>query len=321
MFAISAVGTDAADPLSGLRAGEWPDPSPGDGWTMVTVRAASLNRHDLWTLRGVVPAHQRLPIVLGSDAAGVDDEGNEVLVHSVIGSPGRYGDETLDPHRSVLSEKYDGTFAERVAVPARNLVPKPASLSFEEAACLPGSWLTAYRMLFEQAPLGPGATVLVQGAGGGVATALIALGRAAGLRVWVTGSTGERRERAERLGAEATFPPGARLPCRVDAVMETVGEATWAHSMRSVRSGGYIVVSGATTGAAPAVDLTHVFYRQLTITGCTLGTREQLVRLLRFCAEHRLAPTVDRVMPLSQARAGFQAMAEGTVFGKVVFTV
>ncbi|MCG3754353.1 zinc-binding dehydrogenase [Amycolatopsis sp. Poz14] len=321
MFAISAAGTDAADPLGQLRAGEWPDPSPGEGWTTVTVRAASLNRHDLWTLRGVVPPHQRLPVVLGSDAAGVDENGEPVLVHSVIGNPEYRGDETLDPDRTVLSEKYDGTFAERVAVPVRNLLPKPPWLSFEEAACLPGSWLTAYRMLFEQAPLKPGDTVLVQGAGGGVSTALVALAAAGGFRVWVTGSTEERRRRAERLGADASFPPGTRLPRRVDAVMETVGEATLAHSLRSVRSGGHIVVSGATTGATPRIDLTHVFYRQLTLTGCTLGTREHLARLLRFCAEHRLAPEVDRVLPLSRAAAGFRAMAEGNVFGKVVFTV
>lgn len=321
MFAVAAAGTDATDPLSQLALGEWPEPQPKDGWVTVTVRAAALNQHDLWTLRGISSAAQRIPVVLGSDAAGVDDAGNEVIVHSVLGDPtaGR-GDETVDPRRSVLGELHDGTFAERVAVPRRNLVPKPPSLSFEEAACLPGAWLTAYRMLFDRAPLKSGDIVLVQGTGGGVATALIALGKAAGFRMWATGRSEERRRRAETLGAEATFQPGTRLPERVDAVMETVGEATWAHSLRSVRPGGYIVVSGATTGAMPPAELRHVFYRQLTIAGSTLGTLEQLMELSRFCVDHHLSPTIDRVLPLAKAREGFAALDSGSVFGKVVFS-
>jgi NADPH:quinone reductase-like Zn-dependent oxidoreductase len=187
MFAVTAARVNADDPLAALELGDHPEPSPPDGWVTVTVRAASLNHHDLWTLRGVGISADRLPIVLGCDAAGVDDQGNEVVVHAVVADPGAGdGDETLDPKRSLLSERYDGTFAERVAVPRRNLVPKPASLSFEEAACLPTAYLTAYRMLFSRSGLEPGATVLVQGAGGGVATALILLGRTAGYRVWAT---------------------------------------------------------------------------------------------------------------------------------------
>ena len=187
MFAVTAARISPEEPLAGLRLGDHPDPSPPDGWVTVTVKAASLNHHDVWTLRGVGISADRLPIVLGCDAAGVDADGNEVIVHAVIGdAAGHGGDETLDPRRSLLSERYDGTFADRVAVPRRNLVPKPATLSFEEAACLPTAYLTAYRMLFAKSGLEPGATVLVQGAGGGVATALILLGRAGGFRVWVT---------------------------------------------------------------------------------------------------------------------------------------
>ncbi|MFF9481813.1 zinc-binding dehydrogenase [Streptomyces sp. NPDC014733] len=319
MLAVSAVRTDARDPLGCLHLGERGEPVPAEGWTTVTVRATALNRHDLWTLRGVGPSYQRIPVVLGSDAAGVDEEGNPVLVHSVIGDGARRGEGSA-PQWSVLGERHDGTFAERVAVPRDNLVPKPAGMSFEDAACLPGAWLTAYRMLFDRAALEPGAIVLVQGAGGGVSTALTVLGSAAGYRVWVTSRSAERREQAEALGAEAAFPPGARLPCRVDAVMETVGEATWQHSLRSVRDGGRIVVSGATTGALPPAELTHVFFRELTITGCTLGSRDQLARLSRFCARNRLAPVIDRVLPLSRAREGFRALSDGAVFGKVVLT-
>src|ERR1700742_3875080 len=184
MLAAYAAEINPEDPLSGLVVGEMPDPSPPEGWTTVTVKAASLNHHDLWSLRGVGLPADRLPMILGCDAAGVDEDGNEVLVHSVISDPDWSGDETLDPKRAIFSERHQGTFAERVAVPIRNLVPKPKDLSFEQAACLPTAWLTAYRMLFTRGDVKPGQTILVQGAGGGVATALIALASAAGVCVW-----------------------------------------------------------------------------------------------------------------------------------------
>src|ERR1700742_932336 len=242
MFAATAVRIDADDPLSGLELGDCPDPAAPAGWTTVSVRAAALNHHDVWTLRGVGISEDRLPIILGCDAAGIDEDGNEVVVHAVVAdADAGGGDETLDPRRSLLSERYDGTFAEQVAVPRRNLVPKPAALSFEEAACLPTAYLTAYKMLFEKSGVQPGATILVQGAGGGVATALILLGRAAGYRVWVTSRSEAKQEAAVKLGADQAFPTGARLPERVDVVMETVGEATWSHSVRSLKPGGRIV--------------------------------------------------------------------------------
>ena len=249
MFAVRAARVVPADPLSGLELGEVPDPDVAEGWTTVEVRATALNHHDLWTLRGVGIREERLPIVLGCDASGVDVDGNEVVVHAVISSPDWSGDETLDTKRSLLSERYDGTMADRVAVPRRNLVRKPPELSFEEAACVPTAWLTAYRMLFTQSGVQPGGTVLVQGAGGGVSTALIALGAAAGLRVWVTSRDEDKRARAVELGAAQAFETGARLPDRVDAVMETVGEATWSHSLKALRPGGTVVVAGATSGA------------------------------------------------------------------------
>lgn len=321
MLAVTAARINADDPLSGLEIGERPDPVPPEGWATVTIRATALNHHDVWTLRGVGISPGRLPVVLGCDAAGVDEDGNEVVVHAVIGDPqAGDGDETLDPKRSLLSERYDGTFAQRVTVPRRNLVPKPAALSFEEAACLPTAYLTAYRMLFERSGLQPGSTVLVQGAGGGVATALILLGRAAGYRIWATSRSEAKQERARKLGADQVFPAGGRLPERVDAVMETVGEATWAHSLRSLRPGGRIVIAGATSGAVPPADLTRVFFLQLSVVGSTMGTRDQLGRLLRFCEQTGVRPLIDRVMPLSEARDGFAAMVAGEVFGKIVFT-
>ncbi len=321
MLAAYAARQSADDPLSGLEVGEIDAPSTPEGWVTVDVRAAALNHHDVWSLRGVGLPADRLPMILGCDAAGTDPEGNEVLVHSVIPSPGWAGDETLDPRRSLLSEVHPGTLAEQVRVPARNLVPKPAQLSWEQAACLPTAWLTAYRMLFTNAGVQPGDTVLVQGAAGGVATALVQLGSAAGLRMWVTSRDAAKGEAAVALGALHAFDSGARLPERVDAVMETVGAATWSHSVNSLRPGGRIVISGATSGDAPAkAELTKIFFKQLQVIGSTMGTRDELERLTKFVVAQGIEPKIDRVLPLAEAREGFAAMAAGQVDGKVVFT-
>ncbi|MGY1820942.1 zinc-binding dehydrogenase [Geodermatophilus sp. SYSU D00079] len=309
------------DPLSVLEIGERPEPEAPDGWTTVQVRAASLNHHDLFSLRGVGLPEERMPMVLGTDAAGLDEDGNEVIVHGVVASPGWTGDETLDPKRSLFSELHQGTMAERVAVPRRNLVPKPAELSFAEAACLPTAWLTAYRMLFVKSGLRPGATVLVQGASGGVATALVALGRAAGYRMWVTARSEEKRQAALALGAEQAFETGARLPERVDGVMESVGEATWSHSVKSLRPGGVIVTCGATTGFNPGAELNRVFFTQLSVIGSTMGTRDELESLVRMCAVTGVRPVIDVELPLRDAREGFERMEQGRTAGKIVFTL
>jgi len=320
MLAVTCTSQSADDPLSGLTVGDVTDPSVPDGWARVTVRAASLNHHDLWSLKGVgLPADQ-LPMVLGCDAAGVTESGDEVVVHGLVGDPTWVGDETLDPKRSILSERYQGTLAEQVVVPSRNLLPKPAGLSFEEAACLPTAWLTAYRMLFTNAAVKPGDRVLVQGAGGGVSTAAIALARAAGLTVWVTGRDEAKRARALELGAHEVFEPGARLPARVDAVLETVGKATWGHSMKSLRPGGTLVVSGATTGADPSADLNRLFFLQLRVIGSTMGTRDELAGLIGMLAATGVRPQVDEVIPLAEARRGFERLAAGDVVGKIVLT-
>jgi NADPH:quinone reductase-like Zn-dependent oxidoreductase len=319
--AVYASEINRDDPLTGLQIGERPEPEVPPGWTVVNVRAASLNHHDLWSLRGVGLPEDRLPMILGCDAAGVDVEGNEVVVHAVISDPDWRADETFDPKRSLLSERYQGTMAEQVTVPRRNVLPKPADLSFEEAACLPTAWLTAYRMLFTRGGVTPGSTVLIQGGGGGVGTAAIALAHAAGARVWATARTDEKRQQARQLGADEAFESGARLPERVDVVIETVGEATWRHSVRSLKPGGTLVVSGATTGDSPTAELSRVFFLQLSVVGSTMGTRDELERLIRFCIEKNVRPMIDRVLPLEQAREGFQAMLDGSLVGKIVFTL
>jgi NADPH:quinone reductase-like Zn-dependent oxidoreductase len=322
MLAAYASAPNPSDPLAALEVGDRPEPQAAEGWTTVSVRAASLNHHDLFTLRGVGIGADRFPMTLGCDAAGVDEStGDEVVVHAVIATPGWTGDETLDPKRTLLSELHQGTLAERVSVPVGNVVPKPADLSFAEAACLSTAWLTAYRMLFVKSGLTPGDTMLVQGASGGVATALISLGRAAGYRVWVTGRSQAKREAALRLGAHAAYEPGGRLPERVDAVFETVGEATWQHSLRALRPGGTVVISGATTGPNPPADLARVFFLQLSVVGSTMGTRDELRRLIAFLQTTGLRPAIDTELPLAKARDGFAKMLAGDTAGKIVFTL
>jgi len=317
MRAVVAKSGNNDNLFEGFVVGEHPDPVIPDGWVRVAVKAAALNHHDVWTLRGVATAPENLPIVLGSDASGVLDEGREVIVHAVIGDPSK-GDETLDPKRSLLSEVHDGTHAEYVTVPAYNVIDKPDFLSFEEAACLPTAWLTAYRMLFTKSGLQKGDTVLIQGAGGGVATALIQLASAAGFITWVTSRDEAKREYAKSLGASEVFESGARLPGKVDAVMESVGEATWSHSMRSLRPGGRIVICGATSGANPPADLNRLFFLQLEVVGSTMGTRAEFEGLVKFLGETGVRPHIQQVFPLGEAKSAYELMVDGNVQGKIV---
>jgi len=318
MLAGYATAITPEDPLAGFAVGELEPPAPPEGWVTVEVRAAALNHHDVWSLKGFGLTAEQLPMILGCDAAGVDPDGNEVIVHCLVGDPDWTGEETDDPRRTLLSELHPGTLAERVSVPRRNLIAKPESLSFAAAACLPTAYLTAYRMLFSKGKLQPGETVLVQGAGGGVATAAITLAAAAGIRVWATSRSEEKRDLALRLGAAAAFESGARLPGRVDAVIETVGEATWPHSLRSVRNGGRIVVAGATSGPNPSADLPRVFFREVSVLGSTMGTRGELERLVAFLDATGARPLIDRTIPLTEVRSGIEAMVAGELQGKVV---
>ena len=322
MRAVYAESFNPEDPVAGLRVGDLPEPDVPAGWTKVAVRAASLNHHDVWTLRGVGITADRLPMILGCDAAGVDTAtGEDVVVHAVVASPGWTGDETLDPRRSLLSELHQGTFAEFVVVPKQNVVAKPEELSFTDAACLSTAWLTAYRMLFTNAGVRPGQTVLVQGASGGVASAAIAMARAAGCRVWSTARSPQKRSAAVALGAHEAFETGERLPERVDAVIETVGAATWSHSLKSLRPGGRVVVCGATTGANPPAELNRVFFLQLGIIGSTMGTKDELRDLISFLCESGVRPRTDRIIPLESAALGVERMVAGKSIGKIVFEV
>lgn len=332
MKAIYASGVNYDDPLSVLAVGEQPAPTPRENWATVQVRAVSVNHHDLWSLQGVGLSAQQTPMILGTDAAGVLLQdigagrgalhaGEEVALYTFIGTDGA----GVGPgeRRTILSEKYPGTMAEQVSVPAANIFPKPRNLSLAEAATLGTSWLTAYSMLFSAARVKPGDSVLVQGAGGGVATAAIQLAHAAGLRVFATSRSEEKRARAIELGADAAVDPGARLPQKVDAVIESVGAATWQHSVKSVRPGGTIAICGATTGDQPGAELTRIFFQDLRVQGVTMGSREDFARLLRFVELADLHPTIATIASSEfpdekTVRDAFSTVQQGNQFGKVV---
>jgi NADPH:quinone reductase-like Zn-dependent oxidoreductase len=321
MMAAYAVRADPKAPLNALVVGDIEPQQVPSGWVRVQVKAAALNHHDVWSLRGVGLAADQLPMILGCDAAGTTDDGREVIVHAVINAADFVGsDATYDPQRSLLSERYPGTFATHVWVPAANLVDKPPELNFAEAACLPTAWLTAYRMLFSQSGARPGDTVLIQGAGGGVATALIALARQAGMRVWVTSRDEDRGARAVELGAYQTFAAGARLPERVDAVMDSVGAATWSHSINVLKPGGTLVLCGATSGDnPPKAELTKIYFKPLRVIGSVMGTRDELISLTQMLVATGVRPHIDRILPLTDAASGFAAMIAGDHFGKIIF--
>ncbi len=313
MRAAYASDLSPDDPLTGLTVGELPLAVP-DGWVAVEVRAASLNHHDLWSLRGVGLSADRLPMILGCDAAGVDPDGNEVVVYPVV-------EDKADPRGfSLFSERHPGTLAERLAAPPGNLVRKPAGVSFAEAACLPTAWLTAYHMLVTRGRAAEAGAVLVQGAGGGVATAAVALAVSMGKRVYATSRDPGKRERIAGLGATAV-EPGARLPERVDIVIESVGEPTFDHSMKCAAPGARIVVCGATAGHLARVDLRRVFAMRLEILGSSMGTPDELAALLSLVADDTVRPVIDSTFALGEATAAFERLAAGDVFGKIVVEI
>lgn len=320
MFAIRMRRPEPADPLRCLDIGHGPPGKAPDDWVTVQLRAASVNSADFASMSGYGVIPERLPTVLGSDGAGTDEDGNEVIVYPVLADPARGGgDPMLDPGLRMLSQGIDGTFAEQVRVPRANLVPKPPGLSWDAAACLGTAWLTAYRMLFGRAAVRPGETVLVQGAGGGVASALTVLARAAGVRVWVASRDPARGERAvAELGAERAFLTGAKLPEPVDAVMDPVGGPVFPHSVAALRPGGRVVIAGAVGGAVVRLDLTELFVRSVSVIGSALGSPEELDRLARLCAGQALTVPIDSVWPLKQGREAFERMRQGQPFGKIV---
>ena len=330
MKAVYASTVNPAEPLAALAVGDQPEPQARPYWSAITVKAATVNHHDLWSLAGVGLAAAACPMILGTDAAGTLDEdipgkhglkaGSEVVLYTFVGTDG--AGVAPGERRSILSERYPGTLAERTSVPSANVFAKPANLDYAEAAALGTSWLTAYSLVFAAANVLPGDTILIQGAGGGVSTAAIQLAHAAGLEVFVTSRSEEKRGKALALGADAAFEPGTRLPRKVDAVIDSVGAATWAHSVRSVRPGGTIATCGATTGDQPGAELTRVFFQDIRVQGVTMGTRENFARLLRFVEHADLHPAMDHVYDgLGAAPEAFARLAAGDMFGKVAIVL
>jgi zinc-binding alcohol dehydrogenase/oxidoreductase len=310
-----------------LRYEEVDDPSPGAGEVLVRLRAASLNHIDLWVRKGLPSVPK--PRILGADGAGevaAVGEGVEGLAEGdrVLLNPG------LDDGARVLGEHLNGTHAELIAVPAEYVHPIPEGLSFEEAAAFPLVSVTAYRMLATRAQLREGEWVLVWGIGSGVAIAALGIAKALGARVLVTSTSDEKLERAIALGADAAVRTDADVVAEakrltegagVDVVVEHVGEATWKGSLQAARAGGRIVVCGATSGPNPPAMLHRIFWKQLSILGSTMGTREDFAALLELVETGRISPVIDRAFPLADAAEAHAYFERGGQFGKLVLTI
>jgi NADPH:quinone reductase-like Zn-dependent oxidoreductase len=304
-----------------LRFEDAPDPEPGPGEVLVRLRAASLNHLDLWIRKGLPSVPK--PRILGADGAGVrEDTGERVVIN-----PGIEHGERI----TVVGEHMDGTHAELVVVPETNVYPLPDELSFEEAAAFPLVFETAYRLLVTKAQLQEGEWVLLWGIGSGVATAGLAIAKALGAKALVTSSSDEKLERARELGADATVnhatgDVGAAVKDAtagkgVEVVLEHVGEATWQASLQAARAGGRVVVCGATSGPNPPAALHRIWWKQLTIYGSTMGTREDFETAYDLVKSGRAKPVVDSVYPLAEARSAHERMEAAEQFGKIVLTV
>lgn len=322
MFAVYATHAAADNPLAALKIGERPEPEVPDGWVRVKVTHASLNRHDLFTLRGISghPEGITYPIILGNDAAGTLDDGTPVVIYPMMGSDDWRSDETLDPKWHIPSEFIPGTFADYTVVPKRNAISLPKNLSPLHASVLGTAWLTAFRALFTKSGLRAGDTVLIQGATGGMATALIQLGRSAGFEVWATSRTKEGQAQAKALGAHRSFPFHEPLPRKVPAVIDNIGPASWSHSISSLARGGTLVTTGGTTGFEVPLNLLPVIADQLTVTGSIMGTLDDMKNMMNLIAQAGIEPAIGAVLPMERAEEAFRAMWEGKTHGKTVFT-
>ena len=324
-----------------LRYEEAPDPPRQPGHALVRVRACALNHLDLWQRRGIPRVRIPLPHISGSDVSGevIDDgggpvpPGTRVLLHPGLSCGTcrwcREDRDSLCPAYDVLGLLSDGGYAEMISIPAGNLIAIPDRIEFVEAAAFPLTFLTAWHMLVALARVREGDTVLVLAGGSGVGQAAIQVARLHGARVFAT-SGPSKIERTLGLGAEAVFDHyasdfakevRARTGGRgVDIVVEHVGEATWERSVRALASGGRLVTCGATTGAAAALDLRHLFARQLSLLGSYMGSKADLLEATAHLFEGRLRPVIDSVLPLAAAGEAHRRLEAGAQFGKIVLT-
>lgn len=322
MRAAWAAFGDVDDPMVPLRCDLWNIPKPPNGWVTVKVAAAALNYHDIFTLRGLGMFELRFPLILGNEGVGTLEDGTSVVIFPVMRNPEFEGDCTLDPDRHVLGERTQGSMAEYVIVPEHNLVRKPKNMSVKTASVMGIAWLTAYRMLFTHSRIQAGQTMLVQGSTGGVATALIQLGRAAGMTVWATGRTEEKRTFALETGAHRVFPPGHELPAKVSAVFDMSGEQTLPHSVDCLAPGGRVVCCGMHSGRPYAnIDLMKLITRGISIVGTYAGNREEFEALLAYVDEKGIVPYVHSTLPLERVSEGLRMLIDGKVRSKIVITM
>ena len=332
--------------LDRIRVEDIPEPKAGQGEVVLEVRSAALNHLDIWVRKGRPGVTLTMPYVLGSDAAGVVVElgpgthgvkvGDEVILNPGLScgfcESCRRGQQSECASFSIVGAGRPGTFAEKVAVPFCNVFPKPAHLSFDEAAALPLSYQTAWRMLMSRAGLKPGETVLIHGIGGGVALAALQLAKLAGAEVIVTSSSDEKLSRAAGLGADHTVNyktakdvaaivkdiTGGR---GVDVVVDSVGAGTWDTNFNLVRRGGRNVMCGVTTGGQAPTNLRALYWNQLTIMGSTMGSHEDFRLMLRAVAAAGLEPVIDSVHPLENVAEATGRMEAGEQFGKIVLRI
>jgi NADPH:quinone reductase-like Zn-dependent oxidoreductase len=299
-----------------LRYEDAPDPVAGPGEVLISLRAASLNHLDLWVRKGLPSVPK--PRILGADGAGVRvDTGERVVIN-----PGLEHGAVI----SVIGEHTDGTHAELIAVPETNVFPLDDAISFEVAAAFPLVYETAFRMLVTKAQLRAGEWVLIWGIGGGVATAAFEIARAAGARTLVTSGSEAKLAQAREWGADVAVPHAEAAAAAnelggVDVVVETVGEATWKDSLAAVKPGGRVTVCGATSGPNPPAQLHRFWWKQLTVYGSTMGTRNDFLGAYELVRSGRARVHVDSTFPLSEARAAHERLERGEQLGKIVLTI
>ncbi len=313
-----------------LRYEDAPDPRPAAGEVLVRLRAASLNRLDIWVRRGLPSVPK--PRILGADGAGTVEEAGEGVDglgagQRVVINPGLEHGSRI----SVIGEHTDGTHAELIAVPATNVYPLVDGLGFEEAAAFPLVFETVHRMLVRKAQLAEGEWVLVWGVGSGIGSAALTIAKALGARVLATSSSDEKLARGRELGADETVNHASGDVAAeakrvtdgrgVDVVVEHVGEATWQTSLQAARQEGRIVVCGATTGPNPPAALHRIWWKQLVVYGSTMGTPADFEAAYHLVATGRARPVVDSVFPLAEARAAHERMESGEHFGKIVLQI
>ena len=309
-----------------LRYEEAPDPVPGKDQVLISLRAASLNHLDVWIRKGLPSVPK--PRILGADGAGVVVSGGGFSPGArVVINPGLdHGDGRI----TVVGEHTDGTHAELIAVPSSQVYPLPDGLDFETAAAFPLVFETAYRMLVTKAGLRDGEWVLAWGIGSGVSTAVLAIAKALGAKVIVTSSSEEKLERARRLGADAAINHETEdVPAQVKeltsggahVVVDHVGEATWKRTLDAARSAGRVCVCGATTGPNPPANLHRIWWKQLTVFGSTMGSREDFEAVYELVESGRVTPVVDEVFPLAEAAVAHARLESGEQLGKIVLRI